>query len=275
MNLKISIIIATYNRCYCISNAIDSIFNAFYQQPRNTFEIIIVDDCSTDATESLIREKYSSEISNKVICYERLDSNKGVSGARNHGVLKANGDWVLFFDSDDTLIHNVGHLMVKELESYLAEPIVFFRCIDQDDNFVGVFFSHKTKRISLNEYLMHSSYGEALTAVRTSVMLNNLFLEELRGYEGYTLAKILKSHDACAVLSNLIARKYIQTGVDRLSNRSGFRKRYRLLAKGHFLMVNEFSNHMPYSLVFQYLIKSALYYIYVYTIGFLVKDKFY
>ena len=60
-NIYFSIIMPTYNRAFCIEKAIDSLLNQSYQN----YELIIIDDGSTDATEQLIKTKYSKELENK------------------------------------------------------------------------------------------------------------------------------------------------------------------------------------------------------------------
>ena len=88
----VSIIIPTYNREHLLGRAIQSILNQTYQD----FELIIVDDGSTDNTEKLVR-KFNSER----IKYIRHGENKGPSTARNTGIKSAKGDYIAFQDSDD------------------------------------------------------------------------------------------------------------------------------------------------------------------------------
>lgn len=90
---EISVIIPVYNRAWCIAEAMDSVLS----QTIDTFELIIVDDGSTDSTEDILK-KYLEEHENiRVINQE----NKGVSAARNTGILNSNGNYIAFLDSDD------------------------------------------------------------------------------------------------------------------------------------------------------------------------------
>lgn len=86
----VSVIIPTYNRAHCITEAIDSVLAQSYQQ----FEIIVIDDGSDDDTKD------------KLACYANkiryfYQENSGVSVARNLGIQEAHGEWVAFLDSDD------------------------------------------------------------------------------------------------------------------------------------------------------------------------------
>ncbi|MEW6773311.1 MAG: glycosyltransferase family A protein [Bacteroidota bacterium] len=88
-----SIIIPTYNRAHLISKPIESCLNQTYQN----FEIIVVDDGSTDNTEEVIQ----SISSNKIKYFKIQNSERGF--ARNFGAEKSNGNWLIFLDSDDII----------------------------------------------------------------------------------------------------------------------------------------------------------------------------
>ena len=90
MYKKVSIIIPTYNRSNLVKEAIDSVLNQTYQD----FELIVVDDGSTDDTKAIV-----SQYGNKLNYY--LIEHKGVSAARNYGIEKSSGEYLTFLDSDD------------------------------------------------------------------------------------------------------------------------------------------------------------------------------
>ncbi len=91
MNNKfISVVIPTYNRASFLKEAIDSVLSQIYRD----FELIVVDDGSTDDTPKLLLS-YGKKI--KVI----TKANKGPSAARNRGIKAAKGKWIAFLDSDD------------------------------------------------------------------------------------------------------------------------------------------------------------------------------
>lgn len=91
----VSIIIPTYNRGYIIKKSIDSVLHQTYED----FELIIVDDGSTDGTKQLIDEYEDDRIK-----YYSYEHNKGVVYARNYGMKMAKGDCIVFQDSDDICI---------------------------------------------------------------------------------------------------------------------------------------------------------------------------
>lgn len=253
-----SIIIATYNRAHCITNAIDSALLTI-KDSGTSMEIIIVDDCSNDDTEKLLNKKYKEKISSGDIIYFKLTANKGVSGARNAGVVRAKGDWVIFFDSDDTLIEDSACNIFNEIKNNSDASVIFFRCIDQDGHRVGSNFKQTSQPINLKNFLLFGSFGECLVAIKRDFATNFPFDEALRGYEGLTIARIIKHSGKPGVLSSSFARKYIQSGGDRLSSKLGFAPRMLLIGKGHWLMAKEFYKDMPISATISYALKSLAY----------------
>ena len=87
---QVSVIIPTYNRSWIIKEAIDSVLAQDYKE----FELIVVDDGSTDHTSDVLD---SSRNVIKVLSQK----NKGVSAARNRGIAEASGKFIAFLDSDD------------------------------------------------------------------------------------------------------------------------------------------------------------------------------
>ena len=101
--MKISVVIPTYNRKHTLPRALDSVLAQSYQP----FEIIVIDDGSTDGTFNLIKSKYPSINlleSHKPSKSLKGSSPKGVSVARNVGIKQSKGDWIALLDSDDEWI---------------------------------------------------------------------------------------------------------------------------------------------------------------------------
>lgn len=94
MNPFFSIIIPTYNRAPTLSRAINSVLHQSFQD----HEIIVVDDGSTDNTGEILQSNFIEYH----ITYYKIE-NGGVTAARNYGVSKAKGKFLVFLDSDDML----------------------------------------------------------------------------------------------------------------------------------------------------------------------------
>lgn len=89
----VSVIITTYNYDRYVERAIRSCMEQ--SLPKNKFEIIVVNDCSTDRTKDILAN-YIDEVR-----VYNLEENVGLSAARNFGIKKARGQFVVFLDADD------------------------------------------------------------------------------------------------------------------------------------------------------------------------------
>lgn len=92
MDKHVSIILPTYNRAHLIERSIRSVLEQTYSE----FELIVVDDASTDDTREVI-----AAFGDPRIRYIALERNRGAAGARNEGVRQAQCPYIAFQDSDD------------------------------------------------------------------------------------------------------------------------------------------------------------------------------
>jgi glycosyltransferase involved in cell wall biosynthesis len=97
MNIRVSIIIPTYNRAGLVDGAIRSVLDQSYAD----WELIVIDDASTDDTKQII-ERYT--LRDPRIRYIRQPKNLGISSTRNKGIAEAHGTYIAMLDSDDVWI---------------------------------------------------------------------------------------------------------------------------------------------------------------------------
>lgn len=137
MSPKISIIIPTYNYARFLPEAIESVLKQTYKD----YEIIVVDDGSTDNTKEII-DKYKDKI--RYIYQE----NKGLPSARNTGIKSAKGEYFAFLDSDDVFLPEKLELQIGRFDRNSSLGMVYtYRC----------FFNEKgvrKKSISENRFLV-------------------------------------------------------------------------------------------------------------------------
>jgi glycosyltransferase involved in cell wall biosynthesis len=107
--MLVSVIITSYNYARYLERAIRSALNQSLQS--NSFEVIVVDDCSTDESH-LILDNYADDV--KLI---KMEKNSGLSAARNAGIKKAKGQFVVFLDADDYIQTD----LLKVLSVFLTE----------------------------------------------------------------------------------------------------------------------------------------------------------
>jgi glycosyltransferase involved in cell wall biosynthesis len=112
----ISVVIPTYNR----ENSILYCLRSVLAQTYNDLEVIVVDDCSTDKTVSVIKNNHDS----RVRCIV-LEKNSGAQAARNRGIKEAKGQWIAFQDSDDEWVLTKLEKQIAALADADYSPRVF------------------------------------------------------------------------------------------------------------------------------------------------------
>ena len=125
-NPTVSVIIPTYNRANLIGGAIESVLNQTYQD----FEIIVIDDGSTDNTEGIVKS-----FNNFKIRYISHGDNRGVSAARNTGIKTCQGEYIAFLDSDDEWLPEKLDQQIKVFQNASSEVgAVYSEVIYMDEN---------------------------------------------------------------------------------------------------------------------------------------------
>lgn len=109
--MNISVIIAVYNQQDSLNKCVDSVCNQLTL--RDDIELLIIDDCSTDNTSSIIYEL--SQKYNNVHGLKTME-NGGPGEARNLGLDKAVGNWILFLDSDDWLANDAISQLTQRIQ---------------------------------------------------------------------------------------------------------------------------------------------------------------
>lgn len=112
----VSVVIPTYNRASSLERSVTSVL----RQSRSPLEVIVVDDASTDATESLV-----TGLGDRRVRYLRHEANRGGSAARNTGIDAARGDWIAFQDSDDVWLPEKLELQLEALEAHAGAGVVY------------------------------------------------------------------------------------------------------------------------------------------------------
>ena len=122
--MKISVIIPVYN----VYDYLDKCLSSLVNQTDTNFEVIIVNDGSTDDSQKII-DKYVSENANM---HSYIKENGGLASARNYGLKKATGDYILFLDSDDYYELNTIEVLKKEAQN--NDDIITFQMYIDENN---------------------------------------------------------------------------------------------------------------------------------------------
>ena len=91
-------IMACYNVEHYVQQALESVLNQDFNEP---FQLIIVDDCSTDSTVEVVKEVLNAYKGHFELLFIRNEMNIGVAGSYNKGMEAARGEWIIDFDADD------------------------------------------------------------------------------------------------------------------------------------------------------------------------------
>lgn len=140
-NIKYSFIVPVYNTEKYLKKCLDSLVNQTYKD----FEIIIVNDGSTDNSINIINE-YSKKYKNIKVINQK---NGGLSHARNEGVKNANGKYILFVDSDDYVETELLNEVDKKIDDV---DLLRFQIITENENYQLMKIYKEKEFNSLNGY---------------------------------------------------------------------------------------------------------------------------
>lgn len=183
----ISVVIPLYNKAECISRTIESVLSQTYEE----FEIIVVNDGSTDGSVNIVSQLKDDRI--RIV----QKPNGGVSSARNLGVQSAKYDWIVFLDADDVMLpNNLDILYTQQKEyntdistaNYYVETETGSRILKRKDSCKGIVKSN-LRWYYFDKYCMRM--GCAM--IRRSFLVKNPFPETLNRFEDlYTVLELCK-----------------------------------------------------------------------------------
>lgn len=149
---KYSFIVPVYNVEKYLIRCLDSILNQTYQN----FEVIIVDDGSTDSSGSIV-DIYKKKYPEQIIVEHQY--NKGLGGARNTGIALAKGQYLLMVDSDDYISHRMLETIEQYLNKYDNDILIFDFVIEEEDGRQQVEHLHETTgyvQITQRQFLLET-----------------------------------------------------------------------------------------------------------------------
>ncbi|WP_432401160.1 glycosyltransferase [Wukongibacter sp. M2B1] len=180
--IKVSVIIPTYNYGKYICDAVDSILKQTYTD----YEIIVVDDGSTDGTDDILK-KYGDILSYYYI------KNQGPAAARNFGIEKSKGKYISFLDADDAFLPEKLDIQVDILENNRDTGLVHSDFLYVNNTLASVYYHFRCKKKSSHaealQYLWHNNYINTSTVMIVKDYLSEvgLFNSSYRYAEDYDL----------------------------------------------------------------------------------------
>lgn len=175
MSYKISIIIPTYNRADFVIQTIQSVITQSFLD----YEIIVVDDGSTDGTKNALK-KYSN-LPNFKYFYQK---NSGRSIARNLGMERSSGEYLMFLDSDDLLDTEALKVLYDTFEKFPASDLIAGcrKFVDEKGNSLKVSDPIKVKREYFAEYINLEKIRE-LFFPPSSYIIKSQIAQDVGGFD--------------------------------------------------------------------------------------------
>lgn len=233
MSIKVSIITPVYNSEEFLSECLDSVLAQSY----SNWEMIMVDDCSSDRSIEIIEEYIKRD--DRFILFQ-LESNQGSGIARNKAIKEAKGEIIAFLDSDD-----IWH--PKKLEIHLAFMIeknaafshTSYGYINEEGEKIRDTFHVSAKPVGYKDLLKRTEIS-CLTAMYNVAQLGKMYMPDLRRKQDYALwLSILKRDMKSYPLDEELAF-YRQRENSATSNK------FALIGK-HFVFLWKYEKLNPFS----------------------------
>tara|TARA_R110001583_G_scaffold149274_1_gene301243 strand:+ start:39710 stop:40582 length:873 start_codon:yes stop_codon:yes gene_type:complete len=213
-NYKVTVYIPTKNRKGLLGTAVESVRRQTY----TNWELIVVDDGSTDGTSDLLREISSSDPRIKYIVNE---TSLGGAGARNRAIQAATGDFVTGLDDDDTFVTNRLELFVKEWEKlWRGNKKYAFLYSNLNEyihgSMVGVV--KKPGVVTYNNMFYGNAVGNQIFAPKSHYIDSGLFNEELPAWQDLEFfMRVLKRYGEARLVDEATYNFDNTPRVDRIS----------------------------------------------------------
>ena len=181
-----SIIIPTYNNANFLKKALDSL----KKQTDKNFELIIIDNHSSDDTSKVIN---NLKIDNLV--YQKIKNDGVIAKSRNLGINISKGDWLIFLDSDDLFYENKINFLNNNLNSNFDIACNSERIINLDNGKSKIWrYGPSEKSLYKNMLLKGNRFSTSASVIkRDFVIKNNIFYNERKDFitaEDYDFFKL-------------------------------------------------------------------------------------
>jgi len=243
-----SIIIPTYNSKDSIRNCIDSILAQTFED----FEIVVIDDGSSDGTSAIIDDY--AKINDKVKVYHF--TNAGVSIARQRGVSLSNGEYLMFVDSDDTINVDLLEHIKETVVAHNHPDIVRYQSRLLNDNTYkdhqryNFFDPEKNELTGMNALRAWSLPGKKyavfwLFAFKKALFSGIFHFPNLRCHEDLALIPLLVAKSGKVVTTNYIGYNYTCNNSGSITNtrtKSAEASRARDFIDAYHYAIDNFQN---------------------------------
>jgi glycosyltransferase involved in cell wall biosynthesis len=209
--IKVSVVIPTYNRAELVSRAVMSILS----QSIGGVEIVVVNDGSTDNTMERMARLVSQN--NNLVIYNS-EKNRGVNWARNYGVNIARGKYILFLDSDEYIIDKGLNKVQSFLEASEKWGHLWFVRLEEESmkpwNFV---LPKDNEVITFHDQIKNKYPGDYVHVLRKDYLIEFPFYEEFMATERITWLQISKKYgpEKFIDIPIVISRRYTSNSLTK------------------------------------------------------------
>ncbi len=203
--IEVSIITPSHNSGKFIKETIDSVLTQTY----TSWELIIVDDLSTDDSIDII-QKAIKENSNKDIFLIKNKNNLGPALTRNEAIKRARGRYIAFLDSDDLWLPRKLEKQISFMKSNnYPFTCTYFNRISEEGLHIGT-VNNIPEEISYNELLKANKVG-CLTSIYSTEFFGKVYMDNISKRQDYGLwLKLLKRTDYVNCLTEVLANYRIR-----------------------------------------------------------------
>ena len=236
INPLVSVIIPTYNKAEFISKTVYSVLHQTYRN----FEIILVDNGSTDDTLEMINSQFTTVPSLRVI---KTLVNLGPSGARNTGMKEARGEYIFFLDGDDLIFPEKIETQVALMEKHKDIGLTLTSYLISDARgALPRLISFSDIDSLVDGWLSMRGFGgliESTGCIRTTFLNEDLYYDEsLMGSEGLDLTKRWRDSHKCMIIADPLT--FYRTSESQLHlNTAAIRENMTRITNNYFANNNE------------------------------------
>jgi glycosyltransferase involved in cell wall biosynthesis len=250
---QVSVIIPAYNRAKILPRAINSILSQTFQD----FEIIVVDDCSKDNTDEVVRQYDDPRIR-----YTKHIQNKGGSAARNTGIKEARGEFIAFLDSDDEWLPNKLDKQINRFNQINGDCgliYTYLEIVDREGNFL------KNHCVDSDGEVLKDLLVANFIASTSSIIVKKKYMDQIGGFD--TEMKSCQDWDLYIRLSQVcqifcipepLTKHYVDESANRISNDKSS------VIKGHLRIQEKFRQNyekLPIDLRLKHLNNFSFFYL--------------
>ena len=175
-NHKVSVIIPTYNRAHFLPRAIKSVLNQTFQD----FELIIVDDGSTDNTKEVVEDFQKQDSRIKYIWQE---NSGGPAKPKNTGIKNSKGEFLAFLDSDDEWLPEKLEKQLELFEKNKRLGIVGCNCWNIHTNQKNKKIEYKIKITKNKENIISNILGKCFINTSSSIIISRFVFDDIGFYD--------------------------------------------------------------------------------------------